>query len=112
MGDAFGRGVSELKREIERRALIDGAFGPDAASVTRDDALDGGEANAGPGEVLLRVEALERAKQLGCELHIEPGAVIAHEVYGAAVAALRAPKLDPGAGPLARELPRVAEQVL
>ena len=39
------------------------AFGPDAAAVPVNDALDGGQPNAPPGEVCRRVKPLESSKK-------------------------------------------------
>jgi hypothetical protein len=44
--------------------LIQLSFGPDAAAVTSDDTLDGGQADAGAFELVLAVQAVENPKQI------------------------------------------------
>src|SRR5581483_8104644 len=61
--------------EIEDRALIDLRLGPDAPAVTRDDALDDGQAHAGAFELLIAVEPLKDPEQFVRVLHVEAGAV-------------------------------------
>ena len=88
-----------------------GGFGPDPAAVAADDALDGGEADAGSGELGGGVEALEGGEQLVGEGHVEAGAVVADVVDGGA-AGLLAAELDARGGLVAGELPGVAEEVV
>jgi len=49
-----------VEGEIERRAVIDLALGPDLAAVAVQDALHVGQADAGAGELGDGVQALER----------------------------------------------------
>ncbi len=57
------------------------------------------------------MQALKRSEQLVGVRHVEPGAVVAHEIDTLAISVGTA-KLDFGVLPVAGELPRVAQQVL
>ena len=57
--------------EVEAGAAVDGGFGPDFTAVAVDDALDGGEADAGAWELGLGVEALKGAEELGGAARVE-----------------------------------------
>src|SRR5580692_12400800 len=88
-GCRIGRGgggasgcLCRVKREVEGGALVDGAFGPDAAAVAFDDPLDAGQADAGAGELGDRVQPLERLEQLAGEGGVEAGPVVADVVAG------------------------------
>jgi hypothetical protein len=61
MGAAGGIGA---EGEVERGAAVDGAFGPGAPAVAFDDAMDGGQAGAGAGELAGGVQPLEGLEQL------------------------------------------------
>jgi hypothetical protein len=76
-----------------------------------NDALHGGQADAGSLELLCRVKALERTEKLACEAHIESRAVVSNEVH-AGSPTLYPPELNFGPLSLRRELPGVADQVL
>src|SRR5665213_349342 len=64
----------------ESRAGADGAFGPNAPAMAGDDALNRGETDAGPRELLARMQALERHEQFMSERHVEARAIVAHEI--------------------------------
>src|SRR5262245_56745594 len=100
-----------LECEVERRALVLSSLGPDAPPVSTDDPLDRRQTDAGALELLGRVQALERGEQLVRIAHVEPRAVVAHEVRGLAVDD-RPTELDARAVAVAGELPGVPEQVL
>src|SRR5215208_2845656 len=65
--------------EVERGALVGGAIGPDPATVALGDPRDGGETDACPGELGLRMQPLKHTEQLVAIGHVEAGAVVAHE---------------------------------
>src|SRR3954467_2291057 len=92
-------GHARVQGEGEGGPLPDLAFGPDLPTVARDDAADGGQADAGAGEFAGGVEALEGPEQLGGVGHVEPGAVVAHEVHRTPLA-VGVTKLDRGHCPL------------
>src|SRR5579863_3831479 len=71
---------SGWKREMEGGSAVYGPFGPDSTSVPMHDALHGRETDSGPGELVRGVESLKRCEELVGEGHVEPGAVVAHEV--------------------------------
>src|SRR5262245_39831966 len=75
----LGSGGAAVKREVERRAVIDAALRPDLAAVAMQDALHARQADPGAGELGDGVQALKRHEQLVGECHVESGAVIAHE---------------------------------
>ena len=52
------------QREIERRPLVDRAFGPDPAAVALDHALHDRKSHFRPGKLLRAVQPLEDAEQL------------------------------------------------
>src|SRR5690606_7558033 len=83
---------------------------PDAPAVAIDDALHRGEANARAGEFVHAMQALEGAEQLVGVLHIEAGAIVAHEVH-LPRAVFHDAYDDAWILLFRRELPRVAEQV-
>src|SRR6185295_18354937 len=98
-------------REPERGALLERSVRGHLTAVAMDDPLDGGEANAGTGELLGCVESLERTEQLRGVLHVEARAIVLDEVRR------RAPDhgdtdLDPRGCMARRVLPRVADQVV
>src|SRR5918997_106833 len=103
------RRPSSPEGEEEGGALADVALGPHHAPVTLHDALDRREPYAGALEVLRRVQALERAEELGRVGHVEPDPVVADVVDRAPV---RDAELHDGAPLLLGELERVAQQVL
>jgi hypothetical protein len=87
--DAF-RNYFEAERMGERN---DGRYdGPvlrirahaehDAAAMTIDYALNGGEADSRTGKLIYSVQSLERAEQLIGVCHIEASAVVAYKQYG------------------------------
>src|SRR5207302_388055 len=73
------RQTQTWQREIKGRAFVNFGFGPDFAAVFADDALDGGQADAGAFEVLRAMEALKHAEQFVGVAHVEPDAVVAHK---------------------------------
>src|SRR5436190_1105412 len=90
------------EREVEGGAGAGASVGPDPAAVALGDARDGGQPDAGAGELGLGVQALEHAEQLVAVRHVEAGAVVADEVRGDAVDDGLA-ELDPRLGALRRE---------
>src|SRR5690349_3499022 len=92
--------------EKEGRPAVDGALGPDAAAVARDDALGGREADPVAGEFGRAMQALERREQVAGEGHVEARAVVAHVADQLVALDLRA-ELDARGRDLAGELPRV-----
>src|SRR5918999_5773152 len=100
---------SSPEGEVEGGALADLALGPHHAPVALHDALDRREPYAGALEVLRRVQALERAEELGRVGHVEPDPVVANVVDRAPV---RDAELHDGVPLLLGELERVAQQVL
>src|ERR1700722_1722734 len=98
------------QREMKRCALIDFPFGPYPAALALDDALNSRQANSRSWKILCRVQALKGPEQLAGVRLIEPGAVIPHEVFPAAVLSGTS-KFDAGVGLFGGELPGVAEQV-
>src|SRR5262245_42575535 len=75
------------QREVEGRALFRRGVGPDAAAVAADDALRGGEADAGALELLDGMQALEWAEELVGIRQVEAGTVVANVEHDLAVAA-------------------------
>src|SRR4029077_2984931 len=68
-----------LRCEVKCRALVDRRFGPDAAAVALNDALDDGEADASAFKIFRSVQPLKNFEQLVGVLHVKAGAVVAHE---------------------------------
>src|SRR4051794_31911983 len=99
-----------MERKVERRSLVDGPFGPDAAAVAMDDPLYRRQADPGALELGLVVEPLEGTEQLVGVRHVESRAVVADEV-GARPVVLRSPDLDHRVWGLGGELPGVSQQV-
>src|SRR5689334_3334553 len=95
--------------EEECRALAQRCFGPDLTAVASERTLHGSETHTGALEVARCVQALKRREQLTRVLHIEAGAVVAHEEGGGRrrVSA----EFDSRVGLLRREFPCVAKQV-
>ena len=83
-----------------RSRLLDRALAPRRAAVAVDDALDGGQADAGARELVAGAAAGRRRKLVGVS-HVEAGAVVAHEVDRLAACRVRA-ELDARPGVLAR----------
>src|SRR5207249_3230183 len=81
---------STPEREVERRAVIDLAFGTDLTVVSPHDTLDRGQTDPGTLELAWRVEALERAKELIGVGHVEARSVVPDEVGRLALAFLPA----------------------
>src|SRR5690349_15328097 len=98
------------QREVERRALVGLAVGPDSPAVAYDDALHQSEPHAGAAEFAFAVQPLEHAKQLRLVARIEACAVVADVVDELLLVADRA-DLHDGPLPLARILDRVGEQI-
>src|SRR5438552_12262813 len=72
--------LSESK--AEGRSLIHFRFGPNAAAMTVDDALHGGQPHAGAFVVLGAVQALEDPEQFVGVAHIKAHAIVLHEIDG------------------------------
>ena len=98
-----------MEREVERRALADGTFGPDAAAVAMDDPLHRRQADPGALELGLVVQPLERSEQLVGVRHVESRAVVADEVGARPVRSVR-PTSTVASGS-SSELPGVSQQV-
>src|SRR5258706_14728930 len=94
------------RREVDRRALANIPLGPRLAAVAEDDLLHGGEPDAAPLELALRVEPLERPEHPRGVGRVEARAVVAHVVRRRAAVLLH-PELDRGVVPPAGELPGV-----
>jgi len=75
-----------------------------------DNPLHRRQADAVAGVFGRAVQALESAKELGCIIHVEAGAVVANEISGFVIADHA--KLDPSHVALRGEFPGVAEQIL
>src|SRR5262249_53983716 len=105
------RSNTRLDDEEEGRAEPRRALGPDSAAVPIDDALDDGEPDTAALELARRVQPLKRREELVRILHVEAGAVVAHEA-DAAPFRRRRTELDFRTGHLRGELPCVAEEVL
>src|SRR5712692_912644 len=104
-------GSGPSQSEVERRSLIDGAFGPDPAAVPVDDAPDGGQTDAGALEVSSGMQSLEYPEQLIRILHVEAGAVVPDHEGPAAVRFDRG-ELDPRLRLLRGVLPAVPQQIV
>ena len=63
---------------MKARAAAGLGLGPDVAAVAAHDALHRRQADAGAGEVVGAVQALEDAEQPVGIAHVEAGAVVAH----------------------------------
>src|SRR5581483_8081297 len=68
------------QREVEGRAFVHLAFGPDAPAVAADDALHGRQADACAFKLLAVVQALKSPEQFVDVGHIEARAIVADEV--------------------------------
>src|SRR5258705_1696198 len=96
--------------EVEARALLRPRLGPYPAAVAQDHALHDREADAGSGDLILGMQALEHAEELRGVAHVEADAVVAHPVD--VLGALRlAADLDPSRIALAAVLEGVADEV-
>src|SRR5213594_2606893 len=104
------RNVGGRQGEVERRPLADLALCPDAAAVTMDDPLHGGETDTSSLEVRRVVQSLEGAEELVRVAHVEPDAVVFHEEHGLAFV-LFAAKADVRGLAFAREFPAIPEKV-
>src|SRR4051794_17744168 len=71
--------MSGADGEVERGASIDSSFTPDFPAVAGDDALHGGQSDAGAGELAHRVQPLKGLEQTIGVFGVETGAVIANE---------------------------------
>src|SRR4051812_24211809 len=93
----FGQG------KVKGGAAIDPAVGPNASTMTVNDALDVGQTNAGAGKFRRGVEALESPEELACGGGVEPGAVVADEKSRGTLA-LDTAEFDAGEGLLGGKL--------
>src|SRR5260370_29729179 len=96
--------------EGERRPLVGAALGPDPPAVSVDDALDEGQTDPRPFELVVPVQSLKDPEQLACITHVEARAVIPNVERGFAAFAPR-PDLDARFRATARELEGVADEV-
>src|SRR5690606_2139914 len=87
-------------------------FGPDLAAVPPDHPPHRGQSHPVARELLLAMQALERAEQLGRVLLAESGTVVAHEADRVVPRVRLAAHLDPRARRARGEFPGVANQVL
>jgi hypothetical protein len=99
------------KRKREDCSSIDGALSPNASTVTVDEPLDYGQADAGTRVVSFSVQALEHTEQLAGVGHIKTGSIVSH-IVRRPVLAFSLPECDGRVRMLAREFPGVAEQVI
>src|SRR6185437_14812662 len=97
-----------LKREAECRSFAHDAFSADAPAVAIDDSLYRCQPDPSAGELLVRMQALESAKQLVRIGHVEAGPVIADKKLSRAILANRA-ELDPRAVAFGGEFPGIAQ---
>src|SRR5438552_9025777 len=104
-------GPSLPESEVDGRPLAGSADGPHPSAVPGHDALDGGQTDPDPRELVLAVQTLERPEQLVRVRHLEPRPVVPDKI-GPLARLLGETELDPGRGALAGELPRVPDQVL
>lgn len=98
--------LGSSESEIKSCALVQFGFGPDAAAMFLDNALDGCQAHARAFEVFRAVQALKHAEELVGILHAEAHAVVPHEHDRVPVFILLA-DLNDGLRPWARKLDRV-----
>src|SRR5579884_527116 len=107
-----GRRLTTRQGEIKRATLARLGLGPDAAAVALDDLAADGQADAGAGVLLLRVQPLEDDEDALQVLRVDADAVVTNPEQPLA-APRRAAGADvdhrPGG---AAELQRVADQVL
>src|ERR1051325_11715667 len=101
----------DVNCEIKRCALPGGAFGPDTASMTSDDALHCREANTCACEFVGPVQTLKRNEQLGGMSHIEARAVVADVVSNFAVPH-EAAEFEARRRSIPGEFPCVPEQIV
>src|SRR5579862_9454240 len=73
------RSQTGSERKVEAGPAVHGRFGPDLPAVAMDDALNCREPDSGPGELRFRMQAAERAEQVGCVAWVKAGAVVAQE---------------------------------
>src|SRR4029434_1546170 len=69
------------KRNIESRALLRLALGPDPPAVPGHDALHDGKTDADAGELLLGMQALKYSEEPVVVLHGKPDAVVLDAVH-------------------------------
>jgi len=93
--------------EVERGALSRRSYGPDLALVTLNHSLGYRKPDPGAREFALRMESFEGLKELGGEVHLKAGAVIAHKEC-----ALFSPNLDQYVLFLRAEFPSVLDEVI
>jgi hypothetical protein len=66
---------------VERRALLDLRLGPHSATLPEQESLHGRQAEAVALEQIGGVETLEGAEELLGIVHVEAGAVVAHNAH-------------------------------
>src|ERR1700722_3250488 len=66
--------------EVKRRALILGAFCPDPAAVTTNNALNSSQSDPRPFIVIIGMKASEGSEELSHMGDIEAGAIVTHIV--------------------------------
>src|SRR5712691_11837948 len=103
--------VLRVEGEVESGAVIDGAFGPGAPAVAFDDPLNAGQADAGAGELLGRMQPLERLEQVARIGGVEAGPVVAHVATDPGFFDSRGAELDGGVVAPGGEFPGVFDQV-
>src|ERR1035437_2938475 len=77
---ASGSCISVLQRQIEGRARVEGAFGPNRSTVALDNSPHQREADARAGEVFGPMQTLEYSEKLVAVAHVEADAVVFPEV--------------------------------
>src|SRR6266850_3700097 len=76
------------QREKEGGSFIDGGFGPDTATVSRDDPLHGRQADPGALKLRILVQSLKRREELVDVCHVESGTVIPNVENGLVILVL------------------------
>ena len=105
-------GTGRLEGEEESGPIADCALGPGAAVVPVHDLADAGQADAGAGELLRGVQALEWLEQLVRECGVEARTVVPHVAADAGVRGGGHPELDRSVVAATGELPGVVQQVV
>jgi hypothetical protein len=101
-------GLHESQRKIERRAFLDGPFGPDFTTVPVNDPLHGSEPDSGSGKFRRGVKPLEGAKQASSIGRVEPSAIVTNKISGASIVTELA-ELNAGGGAFRGELESIPQ---
>ena len=95
--------------EVKRGAVIRLALGPHASAMTMDDPLHRGQADAGAGEFVGGVQALEGTEKLAGVLRLEAAAVVPDKI-GRTFGRPADAKLDLRRVPPACKLPGIVQE--